>query len=171
MIKTQCQFSRNLAQVELVEFIVKKSRERFLATRIRLRDNIFTKLKQKLFLTKVDSKELVKKSVRVDGDISNALLNVATNNEIFFTKIINSAVITEISTGQIDLINAAEFKHKITVYFTQEEYRHVQDALNELKNKGLKSITFSQLVRSILYKRLGIVIEIEHNTKLIEEVA
>lgn len=171
MIKTQCQFSRNLVQAELVEFIVRKSGERFCATRIRLRDNIFTKLKQKLFRTKVDSKELVKKSVRVDGDISNALLNVATNNEIFFTKIINSAVINEISTGQIDLINAAMFKHKITVYFTQEEYRHVQDALNELKNKGLRSITFSKLVRSILYKRLGIVIEIKHNTKLIEEVA
>ena len=44
-------------------------------------------------------------------------------------------------------------------YFTQEEYRRVQDVLEQLRNIGLRGVTFSSLVRSILYKHLGIVIE------------
>ena len=170
MIKTYNSAERQ-AGTRLVEFNVMESEKRFLAKRVRLRNDIFSRLRQRFFRQKVDSSNLVKKSVRVDSDIFKALLNVARNDKEFFTKIINSAVVNEIPTGQIDLINARWFRHKVTVYFTQEEYRRVQDVLEQLRNSGLRGVTFSSLVRSILYKHLGIVQETEHNTTAIEEVA
>ena len=162
---------RHFRQFDLVDFTVKQSGENFLARRVRLRNDIFTRLRLRFFRQRVDSNNLVKKSVRVDSDIFNALLKVAHNDEKFFTKIINSAVVNEISTKQIDLIKARWFKHKVTVYFTQDEYRRVQDVLNELRSRKITGVTFSSLVRSILYKHLGVVQEIEHNMKAIEEVA
>ena len=162
---------RHFRQFDLVDFTVKQSGKRFLAKRVRLRNDIFSRLRQRFFRQKAESNNLVKKSVRVDSDIFNALLKVAHNDEKFFTKIINSAVVNEISTKQIDLIKARWFKHKVTVYFTQDEYRRVQDVLNELRSRKITSVTFSSLVRSILYKHLGVVQEIEHNMKAIEEVA
>jgi len=171
MIKSQSKYSRRLVQVDLVEFIVRESGKRFLAKRVRLRNDIFSRLRQRFFRQKAESNNLVKKSVRVDSDIFNTLFNVVRNDEEFFTKIINSAVVNEISTRQIDLIKARWFKHKVTVYFTQDEYRHVQDVLEQLRNSGLRGVTFSSLVRSTLYKHLGIVQEIKHDIKPIEEVA
>ena len=171
MIKSQSKYSRKFAQVDLVEFIVRKSGNRFLAKRVRLRNNIFTRFREMFLRNRANSKGLVKKSVRVDSDINNALLNVAHNDEEFFTKVINSAVVNEISTRQIDLIKARWFKHKVTVYFTQDEYRRVQNVLNELRERRITGVTFSSLVRSILYKHLGIVQEIKHDIKPIEEVA
>ena len=162
---------RHFRQFDLVDFTVKQSGKRFLAKRVRLRNDIFSRLRQRFFRQKVDSSNLVKKSVRVDSDIFNTLFNVVRNDEEFFTEIINSAVVNEISTKQIDLIKARWFKHKVTVYFTQDEYRRVQDVLNELRSRKITSVTFSSLVRSILYKHLGVVQEIEHNMKAIEEVA
>ena len=170
MIKTYNSAERQ-AGTRLVGFNIIKSGKRFQAKRVRLRNNIFSRLRQRLFRQRVDSSNLVKKSVRVDSDIYNTLFNVAHNDEEFFTKIINSAVVNEISIGQIDLIDARWFRYKITVYFTQEEYRRVQDVLNELRGRRIIGVTFSSLVRSILYKHLGIVQEIEHNMKPIEEVA
>ena len=157
---------RHYKQYDLVDFNVRKSGKRFLATRVQLRDNIFRRLRQRFFRQKAESNNLVKKSVRVDSDIFKALLNVARNDEAFFTKIINSAVANQISTEQIDLIDARCFKHKVTVYFIQEEYRRVQDVLEQLRNIGLRGVTFSSLVRSILYKHLGIVIEASAIEKL-----
>ncbi len=119
MIKTYNSAERQ-AGTRLVGFNIIKSGKRFQAKRVRLRNNIFSRLRQRLFRQRVDSSNLVKKSVRVDSDIYNTLFNVAHNDEEFFTKIINSAVINEISTGQIDLINARCFKHKVTVYFDSE---------------------------------------------------
>ena len=171
MIKSQSKHNRRLVQVDLVEFIVRESGKRFLAKRVRLRNDIFSRLRQRFFRQKAESNNLVKKSVRVDSDIFNTLFNVVRNDEEFFTEIINSAVVNEISTRQIDLIKARWFKHKVTVYFTQDEYRHVQDVLEQLRNSGLRGVTFSSLVRSILYKHLGIVQEIKHDIKPIEEVA
>ncbi len=150
---------KHYRQFDLVDFNVSESGKRFLATRVQLRDNIFRRLRLRFFRQKAESNNLVKKSVRVDSDIFKVLLNVARNDEAFFTKIINSAVSNQISTEQIDLIDARCFKHKVTVYFTQEEYRRVQDVLEQLRNIGLRGVTFSSLVRSILYKHLGIVIE------------
>ncbi|MGN1153269.1 MAG: hypothetical protein ACI4S3_04510 [Candidatus Gastranaerophilaceae bacterium] len=170
MIKTYNSAERQ-AGTRLVGFNIIKSGKRFLAKRVRLRNDIFSRLRQRFFRQKAESNNLVKKSVRVDSDIFNALLKVAHNDEKFFTKIINSAVVNEISTKQIDLIKARWFKHKVTVYFTQDEYRRVQDVLNELRSRKITSVTFSSLVRSILYKHLGVVQEIEHNMKAIEEVA
>lgn len=170
MIKTYNSAERQ-AGTRLVGFNIIKSGKRFLAKRVRLRNDIFSRLRQRFFRQKAESNNLVKKSVRVDSDIFNALLKVAHNDEKFFTKIINSAVVNEISTEQIDLIKARWFKHKVTVYFTQDEYRRVQDVLNELRSRKITSVTFSSLVRSILYKHLGVVQEIEHNMKAIEEVA
>ena len=161
---------RHFRQFDLVDFTVKQSRKRFLAKRVRLRNDIFTRLRLRFFRQRVDSNNLVKKSVRVDSDIFNTLFNVVRNDEEFFTEIINSAVVNEISTGKIDLIDARWFKHKITVYFTQEEYRRVQDVLEQLRNSGLRGVTFSSLVRSILYKHLGIVIETSVIERLNKEV-
>ena len=161
---------RHFRQFDLVDFTVKQSGKRFLAKRVRLRNDIFSRLRQRFFRQKVDSSNLVKKSVRVDSDIFNTLFNVVRNDEEFFTEIINSAVVNEISTGKIDLIDARWFKHKITVYFTQEEYRRVQDVLNELRSRRITGVTFSSLVRSILYKHLGIVIETSVIERLNKEV-
>ena len=91
-------------------------------------------------------------------------------SEECFVKIINSAVANQISTEQIDLIDARCFKHKVTVYFTQEEYRRVQDVLEQLRNSGLRGVTFSSLVRSTLYKHLLIVIEASVIERLNKEV-
>ena len=171
MIKTY-NFLEKQAGIRLVEFNVMESEKRFLAKRVRLRNDIFSRLRLRFFHQKAESNNLVKKSVRVDDDIYNILFNLASNNDKeFFTKIINSAVVNEISTGKIDLIDARCFKHKVTVYFTQEEYRRVQDVLNELRGRRITGVTFSSLVRSILYKHLGIVQEIKHDIKPIEEVA
>lgn len=161
---------RHFRQFDLVDFTVKQSGEKFLARRVRLRNDIFRRLRLRFFRQKAESNNLVKKSVRVDSDIFNALLKVAHNDEKFFTKIINSAVVNEISTKQIDLIKARWFKHKVTVYFTQEEYRRVQDVLEQLRNSGLRGVTFSSLVRSILYKHLLIVIEASVIERLNKEV-
>lgn len=169
MIKTY-NFVEKQAGIRLIEFNVRESGKRFLATRVQLRDNIFTRLRLRFFRQRVDSNNLVKKSVRVDSDIFNALLKVAHNDEKFFTKIINSAVVNEISTRQIDLIKARWFKHKVTVYFTQDEYRRVQNVLNELRERRITGVTFSSLVRSILYKHLGIVIETSVIERLNKEV-
>lgn len=170
MIKTY-NFVAKQAGIKLIEFNVRESGKRFLAKRVRLRNNIFSRLRLRFFRQKAESNNLVKKSVRVDSDIFNALLKVAHNDEKFFTQIINSAVVNEISTKQIDLIKARWFKHKVTVYFTQDEYRRVQNVLNELRERRITGVTFSSLVRSILYKHLGIVQEIKHDIKPIEEVA
>lgn len=160
MIKSQSKHNIRLAQGEIIEFVEGKSEKRFLALRVRLRNNIFRRLRQRFFRQKAKSNNLVKKSVRVDDEIYNILFNLASNNDKeFFTKIINSAVVNKISTEQIDLIDARCFKHKVTVYFTQEEYRRVQDVLEQLRNIGLRGVTFSSLVRSTLYKYLLIVIE------------
>ena len=169
MIKTY-NFVEKQAGIRLIEFNVRESGKRFLAKRVRLRNNIFSRLRLRFFRQKAESNNLVKKSVRVDSDIFNALLKVAHNDEKFFTKIINSAVVNEISTKQIDLIKARWFKHKVTVYFTQDEYRRVQDVLNELRSRKITSVTFSSLVRSILYKHLGIVIETSVIERLNKEV-
>lgn len=171
MIKAQPKYSRKLAQVDLVEFIVRESGKRFLAKRVRLRNDIFSRLRQRFFRQKAESNNLVKKSVRVDDKIYNILFNLARNNDKeFFTKIINSAVANQISTEQIDLIDARCFKHKVTVYFTQEEYRRVQDVLEQLRNSSLRGVTFSSLVRSTLYKHLLIVIEASVIERLNKEI-
>ena len=169
MIKTYNSAERQ-AGTRLVGFNIIKSGKRFLAKRVRLRNDIFSRLRQRFFRQKAESNNLVKKSVRVDSDIFNALLKVAHNDEKFFTKIINSAVVNEISTKQIDLIKARWFKHKVTVYFTQDEYRRVQNVLNELRERRITGVTFSSLVRSILYKHLGIVIETSVIERLNKEV-
>ena len=169
MIKTYNSSERQ-AGTRLVGFNIIKSGKRFLAKRVRLRNDIFSRLRQRFFRQKAESNNLVKKSVRVDSDIFNALLKVAHNDEKFFTKIINSAVVNEISTKQIDLIKARWFKHKVTVYFTQDEYRRVQDVLNELRSRKITSVTFSSLVRSTLYKHLLIVIEASVIERLNKEV-
>lgn len=169
MIKTY-NFVAKQAGIKLIEFNVRESGKRFLAKRVRLRNNIFSRLRLRFFRQKAESNNLVKKSVRVDSDIFNALLKVAHNDEKFFTQIINSAVVNEISTKQIDLIKARWFKHKVTVYFTQDEYRRVQNVLNELRERRITGVTFSSLVRSILYKHLGIVIETSVIERLNKEV-
>lgn len=150
---------RHYRQFDLVDFNVRESGKRFLAARVRLRNNLFTRLRQMFLRNSTNSKDLVKKSVRVDKDISEALRNAIRDDKTFLTKTTNSSVLNEISTREIDLIDAQYFCDKITVYFTVEEYRLIQDTLDEIRSRGLKGVTFSSLVRSILYKWFGIAME------------
>ena len=60
---------RHFRQFDLVDFTVKQSGERFLAKRVRLRNDIFSRLRQRFFRQKAESNNLVKKSVRVDDKI------------------------------------------------------------------------------------------------------
>lgn len=152
---------RHFKHFNLIDFNVTKSGEIFLAKRVRLRSNKFKKFITGFLLNRDNLKSLVKKSVRVDEDLYSALCDETHNNKIFFTKTISEAVLNTISTGQIDLIDAKWFSHKITVYFTQEENKRIEEVLTEIRNKKIKGVTYSKLVRSILYKRLGIVIESE----------
>lgn len=151
--------TRHYGQYKLVDFMVRESGEKFLAKRVRLRNSILSRLIPNFLRRRVMSNNLIKKSVRVDYEMYNLLFRIARGNKKFLTNIINSAVIEKFSTREIDLIDARLFKKKITVYFTQKEYRQVQDVLDELKDRKIKGVTFSSLVRSILYKSLGIVME------------
>lgn len=152
---------RDFRQFNLVDFNVMKSEKRFLATKVRLRSNKFTQFITGLLLNRDNPKSLVKKSIRVDEDLYNALCTATHNNKTFFTKTVSEAVLNEISTGEIDLIEAKGFSHKITVYFTQDENKRIENVLTEIRNKKIKNVTYSKLVRSILYQRLGIVMESE----------
>lgn len=145
-------------EVENIEFLIKESGKTSYAHRIRLTQNRLKSLLSK-FLNNPKDGGLVKKSVRVNDDIYNVLCKITENDEKVFTKIISTAVLKEISAKQVDIFIDKWFRHKITVYFTQKEYRQIKKVLKEIKSKGLKDVTFSSLVRSILYKRLGIVIE------------
>ena len=70
MIKTY-NFVAKQAGIKLIEFNVRESGKRFLAKRVRLRNNIFSRLRLRFFRQKAESNNLVKKSVRVDNDIYN----------------------------------------------------------------------------------------------------
>lgn len=129
---------RHFKHFNLIDFNVTKSGERFLAKRVRLRSNKFKKFITGFLLNRDNLKSLVKKSVRVDEDLYSALCDETHNNKIFFTKTISEAVLNTISTGQIDLIDAKWFSHKITVYFTQEENKRIEDVLTEIRNKKIK---------------------------------
>ena len=72
---------RHFRQFDLVDFTVKQSGKRFLAKRVRLRNDIFSRLRQRFFRQKAKSNNLVKKSVRVDDKIYNILFNLARNND------------------------------------------------------------------------------------------
>lgn len=154
-----------MTEIQTVTMRMKKSKETFLADRVKLRNNILQQLisKFKFFDTKFDNECLVKKSVRVDSDIYNALCRITHQNKTFFTKIINTAILNEISTRQFDIIYTERFKHKITVYFSQKEYYQVQQILLRLKKIGLYNLTFSKLVRSILYKHFDVVSLVRKN--------
>ncbi|MCM1264755.1 MAG: hypothetical protein NC200_01030 [Candidatus Gastranaerophilales bacterium] len=173
--------NKNLEIIEIlyekcnvIDFIEVKSQKSFFVKRVYLRNNTPIKPIFDLFNNKTTSNNLVKKSVRVDNDIYHALREVAHNDKTFITKKINSAVMNKISTGEIDLIKAKWFSHKITVYFTNGEYRRVEKVIKKLKDIKIKGITFSSIVRSILYESLGLVQEVknlEPNSALRKDVA
>lgn len=119
----------------------------------------------------IGSDILVKKSVRIDNDLFQALLQRVGSNELFISKTVADAVIQRLNTRTIDLIETCHFRHKITVYFTQEQYRLVEQAIAELKNRGFTWVTFSLLVRSILYEQFELVQELKANPKQRNEVA
>ena len=72
---------RHFRQFDLVDFTVKQSGKRFLAKRVRLRNDIFTRFREMFLRNRANSKGLVKKSVRVDDDIYDILINLARNND------------------------------------------------------------------------------------------
>ena len=150
----------------IVKYKEQNTNEQFPVYRVYLinGNNKLLKYTSELSQNDVNSSHLKKKSVRIDEKMCRALYEKTGNDKTFLTKIINSAVMTEISTRQIDLIRAKKFEAKVTVYFSSEEYKQIEQVIKELKDKGFKKITFSSLVRSILYKRLGLVQEIKDAT-------
>ena len=82
MIKTYNSAERQ-AGTRLVGFNIIKSGKRFQAKRVRLRNNIFSRLRQRLFRQRVDSSNLVKKSVRVDNVIIESV-NLVNDKPVTF---------------------------------------------------------------------------------------
>lgn len=112
----------------------------------------------------VTSNKLVKKCVRIDKALFQALLREVGTNESYISKTVSDAVLNKIKSRVIDVIRTKNFRHRITVRFTQEQYKLVKEIIDEIKKQGIKNITFSLLVRSILYKHFGIVTDIETET-------
>lgn len=157
---------RNCSEYKLVDYYTKRKKERFLAYRVQCNISnisIIQAIKNivnlKLHRNKIDSNKIIKKSVRIDQDIYENLLRKIYNDEICFSKTVRGIVSSEISVKEIDLIKAKGFSRKITVYYTEEQYKYIKQVINSIKSKGLKWITFSSLARSILYKRLGLAID------------
>lgn len=105
--------------------------------------------------------KLVKKCVRIDEAIFQALRRKVGFNEGCISKTVSKAVLGKIESRVIDVIETNNFNHRITVRFTQDQYKLVTETIDELRKQGIKNITFSLLVRSILYEYFRIVTEIE----------
>lgn len=108
------------------------------------------------------SNKLVKKCVRIDEDLWESLRRNVGFNESYISTTVSNAVVERIKSRVIDVIETKSFNHKITVRFTQDKYNLVKQTINELKAQGLKRITFSLLVRSILYEHFKLVIDIKN---------
>lgn len=109
----------------------------------------------------VTSNKLVKKCVRIDNNLLQALRREVGSNKDCISKAVSKAVLDKIESRVIDVIKTENFKHRITVRFTQAQYNLVRQTVDMLREQGVTGITFSLLVRSILYEHLGIVTEID----------
>ena len=111
---------------------------------------------------------IIKKTVRIDDELSRALYSEAHFNsdsgEISFNKLVKGSISEKINTpmlygNKLDLIPTHKFAHRITIHFSLHEHIYLQTIVYELKQKGLDWVNFSVVVRSILYEALGLITE------------
>lgn len=107
------------------------------------------------------SNKLVKKCVRIDEDLFHALCREVDCNESYISRTVSNTVLNQIKNRVIDVIETKKFKYRITIHFTKDQYKLIRQTINEIKAQGLKRITFSLLVRSILYKQFKLVTNIK----------
>ena len=153
---------RKNKQFELINYCTKdKTKKNFLATRVYFDFTLgFINFLRKIKHTQNKEKEnkIVRKSIRINELTYKALQLKGLLNESSLSNIVNVSILEKIDNGVLNLIEAKCFDYKITINFTVKEYEIIKEALNELKNKNLKT-TFSKLARSILYEELGLVME------------
>lgn len=111
---------------------------------------------------KKNSNKLVKKCVRIDETLFQALNGYVSSNESYISKTVSNAVLDKIKSRVIDIIETENFNHRITVRFTPDQYELVKQTIDELKKHGFRYITFSRLVRSILYIKFKLVAFIDN---------
>ncbi|MCQ2743305.1 MAG: hypothetical protein MJ230_00720 [bacterium] len=167
--------------VKCIELFTTLSRKRVHAYQVKLNNNIISlfdyrinKVQQWIIdwisngsnesTSKNSSRRLVKKTVRVDSDMHNSLVSCTNVDKTEISRIISNAVMGEISNNEIILIGSCDFTYRVTVYFTPQQYAHIKQIVEELKHRQL-GVTFSSLVRSILYKTLKHVKEIKGELK------
>ena len=117
----------------------------------------------------------IKKTVRIDDDLYRALFNEAffneDNGEVSFNKLINNSVLKRLESREINLLDAQSFTHRITIHFSLEDYLCIQNTVYYLKEIiGLKWITFSLVVRSMLYESFHLVREV-YNPVLLKDLS
>lgn len=92
----------------------------------------------------------VKKNVRVENHIKNALEKYSINNNETLSKSVRNAIKKELKR-KLDLHSHAKYlRQQITIYLTMGEYLKIIRYLNEPRGK------FSKLIRNVLYRSLGL---------------
>lgn len=170
-------FERKGSQTELVKLHINDGNPRtgrFIRVSLQKHNGILQQIQnfiKPLFSVQdtVTSNELVKKCVRIDNYLFQALRREVGSNKDCISNVVSKAVLDKIERRVIDVIKTENFNHRITVRFTQDQYNLVRQTVDELKAQGVTGITFSLLVRSILYEHFGIVTEIK--TELNSNVA
>lgn len=171
MIKIVDKYKNRLIKIpnsgELVGLYVKKDPKhiRHLVLRIDFNKTILENFKYLLNRKSVEQNffnKTIKKSVRVDNDIYSALMKTTKADIVKFDEkhvstFVRKTILDKFKTKNIEVISTRDFRHKITIHFAEEEYDCINQIMKDFKTRGLRYITFSLLVRSILYKTLNLV--------------
>lgn len=130
---------------------------RNIVTKLRLL-KIMTTIKKAFFRSKsnVTISNLVKRCVRVDDDLILALYNEVEFKKSCTTKLVHKEILNRIQARELDLIPTWDVPHRITLHFTKEESDIIDEIVKELRDKNL-DVTFSMVVRSILYEAFGLI--------------
>lgn len=99
---------------------------------------------------------MVKRCVRVDDDLLRALDNRVNFSNSYATRLVHKAVLDKLQAGELDLIPTWDVPHRITLFFTKKESDIIDEIVKELRDREL-DVTFSMVVRSILYEYLGLI--------------
>lgn len=169
LLKHTYTFERRSPQTELVTLHINDGNARtgrFIRVQLQKRNEFPQQIQNliKLLFSAQDtvtSNKLVKKCVRIDMALYQALSREVGFNESYISATVSKAILDKIGSRVIDVIRTRSFNHRITVRFTQDQYKLVRQTVDELREQGVRGITFSLLVRSILYEHFGIVTEIK----------
>lgn len=110
-------------------------------------------------VAKVESNS-VKATVRIDDNLFQTLSELAGELNASFNMSIRNIGNAVINMGKIYLLPTKNFSHRITIHFSVDEYCLIQEIVHKLKRNGLKWVTFSLVVRSILYEALVVVLDL-----------